>query len=240
MKIDKLIKKNKIVILTCYDFSFAGWLERNKCDALLVGDSLGIYIKGGNSTKNTLITDIVYHTKAVKRGVKSIPIIADMPFGSYSSKRLAKKNALKLIEAGADMVKIEGSKDVYETIDYLANFDISVCGHIGYTPQTVDKPLKKYHKKDLLVQAKSIEACGAKMIILSMAGDEADELITNNLKIPTISFRSSFKCNGAVEILYDLLGISNNSYVFKNPKFKNNSISSQALLQNFIQNIKEG
>ena len=135
MKLDKLIKKNKIVILTCYDFSFAGWLERNKCDALLVGDSLGIYIKGDNSTKNTLITDIVYHTKAVKRGVKSIPIIADMPFGSYSSKRLAKKNALKLIEAGADMVKIEGSKEIYETIDYLANFDISVCGHIGYTPQ---------------------------------------------------------------------------------------------------------
>jgi 3-methyl-2-oxobutanoate hydroxymethyltransferase len=117
---------------------------------------------------------------------------------------------------------------------------MSVCGHIGYTPQTVDKPLKKYHKKDLLVQAKSIEASGAKMIILSMTGDEVDELITNNVKIPTISFRSSFKCNGAVEILYDLLGISNNSYVFKNPKFKNNSISSQALLQNFIQNIKEG
>ena len=181
MKIDKLIKKNKIVILTCYDFSFAGWLERNQCDALLVGDSLGIYIKGDNSTKNTLITDIVYHTKAVKRGVKSIPIIADMPFGSYSSKRLAKKTALKLIEAGADMVKIEGSKEIYETIDYLATFDISVCGHIGYTPQTEDKPLKKYRTKDLLVQAKCLEACGAKMIFLSMAGDEADELITKNV-----------------------------------------------------------
>tara|TARA_Y100000748_G_C15366886_1_gene438080 strand:- start:65 stop:787 length:723 start_codon:yes stop_codon:yes gene_type:complete len=240
MKINKLIKKNKIVILTCYDFSFAGWLERNKCDALLVGDSLGIYIKGDNSTKNTLITDIVYHTKAVKSGVKSIPIIADMPLGSYSSKRLAKKNALKLIEAGADMIKIEGSKDVYETIDYLANYNINICGHIGYTPQTEDKPLKKYQTKDLLAQAKSLEACGAKMIVLSMTGDEADELITNNLKIPTISFRSSFKCNGAVEILHDLLGISNNSFVFKNSNFKKNNISSQALLQNFIQNIKEG
>ncbi len=240
MKINKLIKKNKIVILTCYDFSFAGWLERNKCDALLVGDSLGIYIKGDNSTKNTLITDIVYHTKAVKSGVKSIPIIADMPLGSYSSKRLAKKNALKLIEAGADMIKIEGSKDVYETIDYLANYNINICGHIGYTPQTEDKPLKKYQTKDLLAQAKSLEACGAKMIVLSMTGDEADELITNNLKIPTISFRSSFKCNGAVEILHDLLGISNNSFVFKNTNFKKNNISSQALLQNFIQNIKEG
>ena len=240
MKINKLIKKNKIVILTCYDFSFAGWLERNKCDALLVGDSLGIYIKGDNSTKNTLITDIVYHTKSVKSGVKSIPIIADMPLGSYSSKRLAKKNALKLIEAGADMIKIEGSKDVYETIDYLANYNINICGHIGYTPQTEDKPLKKYQTKDLLAQAKSLEACGAKMIVLSMTGDEADELITNNVNIPTISFRSSFKCNGAVEILYDLLGISNNSYVFKNPRLKVNNISSQALLQNFIQNIKEG
>ena len=78
------------------------------------------------------------------------------------------------------------------------------------------------------------------MIILSMAGDEADELITKNVKIPTISFRSSFKCNGAVEILYDLLDISNNSYVFKNPSSKKNNISSQALLQNFIRNIKEG
>ena len=172
MKIDNLIKKNKIVILTCYDASFARWLEKNKCDALLVGDSLGIYIKGETSTKNTLITDIVYHTKAVKSNIKSIPIIADMPFGSYSSKRLAKKNALKLIEAGADMIKVEGSKDVYGIIDYLANYNINVCGHIGYTPQTVDKPQKKYHAKDLLAQAKSIEACGAKMIVLSMTGDE--------------------------------------------------------------------
>tara|TARA_B100000035_G_C21036684_1_gene571409 strand:+ start:5216 stop:5938 length:723 start_codon:yes stop_codon:yes gene_type:complete len=239
MKIDNLIKKNNIVILTCYDSSFAGWLERNKCDALLVGDSLGIYIKGGNSTKSTIIADIIYHTKAVKSGVKSIPIISDMPFGSYSSKRLAKKNALKLIEAGADMIKIEGSKDVYEIVNYLASYNINVCGHIGYTPQTEDQPLKKYHNTDLLAQAKSLEACGAKMIVLSMTGDEADELITNNLNIPTISFRSSFKCNGSVEILHDLLGISNNAYVFKKPNIKNNNISLQALLQNFIQNIKE-
>lgn len=239
MKIDNLIKKNKIVILTCYDSSFARWLERNKCDALLVGDSLGIYIKGDNSTKNTTIADIVYHTKAVKSGVKSIPVIADMPFGSYSSKRLAKENALKLTEAGADMVKIEGSKGIYEIVDYLTNNNISVCGHIGYTPQTEDQPSKKYHIKDLLAQAKSLEACGAKMIVLSMTGNEADELITNNLNIPTVGFRSSLKCSGTVEILHDLLCISDDSYVFKNPSFKKNNISSQTLLQNFIQNIKE-
>ena len=239
MNIDKLIKKNKIVILTCYDASFAGWLEKNKCDALLVGDSLGIYVKGDTSTKNVLLSDILYHTRSVKKGIKSIPIIADMPLGSCISKQLAKKNAMALMEAGADMVKIEGDTDVYEIIDYLSSFNIKVCGHIGYTPQTIDKPSKKHSPNDLLAKAKSIEACGASMIVLSMTGEEADTLITSNMNIPTISFRSSSKCNGTVEILHDLLEISNNTSVLKRNKCKNSAASPQTLLQDFIKQIRK-
>ncbi len=239
MSIDKLIKKNKISIVTCYDSSFAGWLEKNHCDALLVGDSLGVYVKGENSTKNTLLDDVIYHTKAVKKGVKSIPIIADMPFGTYSSEKLAKKNAMKLIDAGADIVKIEGDTDIYNTIAHLTNSNINVCGHIGFTPQISEVLEKKYDAKKLLAKAKSIEACGAIMIILSMTGEDADDLITKNLSIPTISFRSSSKCTGEVEILYDLLNISDNSYSFKYKKKIQKKSSAEDLLKDFINTIKK-
>lgn len=239
MHINKLSQKNKLVIVSCYDSTFAKWLEKYKCDALLVGDSLGIYVNGSNSTKNVHIKDIEYHTRAVKSGVKSIPIIADMPYGSFTSKKIAKKNALKLIDAGADMVKIEGDIEVYHIIDHLTNCNIKVCGHIGYTPQTKEIPQKKYSAIDLLAKAKSIEACGASMLVLSMTGKLADELITKNISIPTIGFRSSLKCDGAVEILHDLIGISENKYVFKKFKVSNINESPKASLLNFIKKIRE-
>lgn len=236
-RIEKLQSKKKITIITCYDASFAGWLEKNKCDALLVGDSLGIYVKGEISTKTVLLDELLYHTKAVKSGAKSIPIISDMPYGTFNTKRMALQNASKIIDAGADMVKIEGDIEIYPIIDHLTEHGIRVCGHIGFTPQTIDKPKKHYDPKVFLAKAKSIEACGASMIVLSMMGERVDALITKNLNIPTISFRSSDSCDGCVEILHDLLGISSNSYVFKRNGIKKHNDSSEALVQKFLKKV---
>ena len=209
--LEKLFNKKNIVIITCYDATFASYLSNTNCDALLVGDSLGILIKGQTSTHKVKINDVVYHTKAVRQGASLIPIISDMPINSYNNKNIALKNAKLLIDAGADIVKIEGDNDILEIIKHLSINKIPVCGHIGYMPQ-----INKYHESlnnNLLDKAKNIEQAGAKMLVMSMTSEAEDKVITDKLTIPTISFRSSNFCNGEVELLYDLLGITKISFL---------------------------
>ena len=135
-----------------------------------------------------------------------MPIISDMPINSFSDKYMALKNAKLLINAGADMVKIEGENDILEVVKYLSINKILVCGHIGCMPQ-VNK-IKNLPNEDLLTKAKNLEEAGLKMLVMSMTSESDDQTITNQLSIPTISFRSSPFCNGEVEVLYDLIGIS--------------------------------
>tara|TARA_B110000037_G_C16990125_1_gene452754 strand:+ start:199 stop:921 length:723 start_codon:yes stop_codon:yes gene_type:complete len=204
--LNKLFNKKNIVIITCYDATFASFLSSAGCDALLVGDSLGVLIKGEPSTRQVKIDEVVYHTKAVRRGAPLIPIISDMPINSYLNKSLALNNAKLLVKAGADMVKIEGDNSILEIIKHLSKHKIKVCGHIGSMPQInkIQKPINK----SLLAKAKKLEDAGLKMIVMSMTSVTNDKNITRELSIPTISFRSSSSCNGEVELLYDLLGIS--------------------------------
>ena len=129
-----------------------------------------------------------------------------MPINTHDNKKMALKNAKLLIDAGADMVKIEGHDSVFEIIKHLTKNKIPVCGHIGYMPQIKTKLKTKNH--DLIKKAKNLEQAGIKMLVLSMTKPSEDKLITQNLKVPTISFRSSNFCNGKVEVLYDLIAVS--------------------------------
>jgi 3-methyl-2-oxobutanoate hydroxymethyltransferase len=202
----KLFSKKNIAIITCYDASFASFLSKTNCDALLVGDSLGILIKGQSSTLEVRMSDVLYHTESVRKGAPLMPIISDMPINSFSDKYMALKNAKLLINAGADMVKIEGENDIIDVVKHLSANKILVCGHIGCMPQ-VNK-IKNLQDADLLTKAKNLEEAGLKMLVMSMTSESDDQTITNQLSIPTISFRSSPFCNGEVEVLYDLIGIS--------------------------------
>ena len=206
----KLFSKENIAIITCYDASFSSYLSRTNCDALLVGDSLGVIIKGESSTLEVTMSEVIYHTKSVRNGAPLMPIISDMPINSFSNKNMALKNAKLLINAGADMVKIEGENNILEIVKHLSVNKILVCGHIGYMPQ-VNK-IKKLTNEDLLTKAKNLEEAGLKMLVMSMTSESDDQTITNQLSIPTISFRSSPFCNGEVEVLYDLLGITSASF----------------------------
>ena len=203
----KLFSKENIVIITCYDASFAYFLSKTDCDALLVGDSLGILIKGQTSTLEVKMSEILYHTESVRKGAPLMPIISDMPINSFADKDMALKNARMLIDAGADIVKIEGENGILEIVKYLSANKILVCGHIGSMPQVN----KKLPNEDLLIKAKNLEAAGLKMLVMSMTSESDDKTITNQLSIPTIGFRSSHFCNGEVELLYDLIGISSAS-----------------------------
>jgi 3-methyl-2-oxobutanoate hydroxymethyltransferase len=205
----KLFSKKNIAIITCYDASFASFLSKTNCDALLVGDSLGILIKGQSSTLEVRMSEVLYHTESVRKGAPLMPIISDMPINSFSDKYMALKNAKLLINAGADMVKIEGENDIIDVVKHLSANKILVCGHIGCMPQ-VNK-IKNLQHADLLTKAKNLEEAGLKMLVMSMTSESDDKIITNQLSIPTISFRSSHFCNGEVEVLYDLLGITSAS-----------------------------
>ena len=228
-KLENLIKRERLAIISCYDATFASMLASTEVDALLVGDSLGTRVKGGKDILNVTTNEISYHTRAVKNGANCLPIISDMPVHSYDTKSAALINAKKIIEAGADGVKIEGGKEIEDIVRHLTKEEIFTCGHIGFTPQTKNISEFKFKLDDLLEDAKILQDAGISMIVLSMLTSEASQALTAELDIPTISYKSSNKCSGRVEILYDLLGlkISNtlnptkkNSDNYKNFNFK--------------------
>jgi len=232
----KLFSKENIAIITCYDASFASFLSKTNCDALLVGDSLGVVIKGQASTLEVKMSEVLYHTESVRKGAPLMPIISDMPINSFSDKYMALKNAKLLINAGADMVKIEGENDIIDVVKHLSANKILVCGHIGCMPQV--SKIKNLPNEDLLTKAKNLEEAGLKMLVMSMTSESDDQTITNQLSIPTISFRSSPFCNGEVEVLYDLIGISS-SPVFSVQK-ETGKIEYLTILdkiENFIKKI---
>src|ERR1700688_3329827 len=135
----RLASARKLATLTCYDASFAAVLDLAEVDMLLVGDSLGMVIQGHDSTLPVTVADIAYHTRAVVRGASRAWIVADMPFGSYQqSPEQALANAVVLMQAGAQMVKLEGGLEMAATIAFLSERGIPVCGHIGLTPQHVN------------------------------------------------------------------------------------------------------
>ncbi len=130
-------KGEKITMLTCYDASFAALMDRCGVEMLLVGDSLGMVCQGHNSTLPVSLTDMAYHTASVARGNKTALLVADMPFGTYATPESAFKHAARLMQAGAQMVKIEGGAWLEGTIRFLTERAIPVCAHLGLTPQSV-------------------------------------------------------------------------------------------------------
>jgi len=235
-KLQKIIRKEKLAIISCYDATFASMLANTKVDALLVGDSLGTRVKGRKDNLNVSMDEILYHTRAVRNGANSLPIIADMPIKSYDKKSTALINAKKIINAGADAVKVEGGKEIEDIVRHLKKEKIFTCGHIGFTPQTKTISELKFNLNNLLEDAKILENAGISMIVLSMLNGEIDQAITAELDIPTISYKSSNECSGRVEILYDLLGlkISNALKPTKkiNANYKNFNFKS---IQDFIK-----
>ncbi|MCX7190838.1 MAG: 3-methyl-2-oxobutanoate hydroxymethyltransferase [Candidatus Methylopumilus sp.] len=235
----------KITILTCYDASFARLLESIEVDAILVGDSLGMFIKGEANTHDVSLSDMIYHTKAVSRGTKSSFIISDLPINTYETNDLAFKSALALIEAGAHMVKLEGGASLAPIVTHLKTKDIKVCGHIGYMPQSIknmnSNEIQRALEKTLgtiIEDAKALEKSGADMLVLSSVPEDVAKRITQEISIPTIGFHSGGTCDGDVFILYDLLMNSNTSQdlYLDNTASSNKNTDIKNLLLEFIKN----
>ncbi|MDY7540435.1 3-methyl-2-oxobutanoate hydroxymethyltransferase [Undibacterium sp. 5I1] len=205
---------NKITMLTCYDASFAALMDRCGVEILLVGDSLGMVCQGHNSTLPVTIQDIAYHTASVARGNKNALLVADMPFGSYATPESAFNNAVQLIQAGAQMVKLEGGDWLAPTIKFLTERAIPVCAHLGLTPQSVHQlggykvQGKTSAAADLLKSdALGLQAAGASLLVLEAIPAALGQEVTELLAIPTIGIGAGPDCSGQVLVMHDLLGV---------------------------------
>ena len=213
----------KLVMLTCYDASFARVLDDNGCDLILIGDSLGMVVQGHESTLPVTVDDIVYHTAAVARGARRALKIADFPFGSDGSPREAHVSAVRFIQAGASMVKLEGAGHKLDTIRYLVEREIPVCAHLGLTPQSVHRfgGFKVQGREDagaakLREDALAVADAGASLLVLEGVPAALAATITKASPIPTIGIGAGPSCDGQVLVLHDLLGLDTGH---RRPKF---------------------
>lgn len=206
----------RIGMLTCYDATFARLLDGAGVDVLLVGDSLGMVIQGEKTTLPVTMDQMIYHLKAVNRGVERAHVVGDMPFMSYqTSVDEAVRNAGRLVaEGGAESVKLEGGAEFTEVIEKIVRAGIPVMGHIGLTPQTVHKMggyviqgRDEEKAKKLLEDAKALEAAGCYSIVLEGIPTVVAGEISRQLSIPTIGIGAGVECDGQVLVIYDLLGM---------------------------------
>lgn len=209
-------ENKKISMLTAYDYSTAKIFDECNINGILIGDSLGMVVKGEEDTLSVTVDEIIYHTKAVKKGAKNALIVSDMPFLSYHvSAEQAVLNAGRLVkEGGAHAVKLEGGAHVIKQIEAIVNAQIPVMGHLGLTPQSVNafggfKVQGKNEEtvKKLIEDAKLIEKAGAFAIVLEGIPGKAAEIITNSISIPTIGIGAGKECDGQILVYQDMLGM---------------------------------
>ena len=205
----------KVVMFTCYDASFARLLDGAGVDSILIGDSLGNVIQGHDTTLPVTVADIAYHTGCVKSGSDHAFIIADMPFGSYQeSPEQAFRNAVTLMAAGAQMVKLEGGQEMAKTVKFLVDRGIPVCAHVGLTPQSVHAlgGYKVQGKGEAAAQklkddALAVQNAGATMIVLEAIPAVLATEVTALLNIITIGIGAGKDCSGQVMVLHDAFDI---------------------------------
>lgn len=239
----------KIAMLTGYDASFAALLERNGVDVILVGDSLGNVLQGQTSTLPVTLEHMVYHTACVARGCSRPLVITDMPFGTYQESPVqALSNAVKLMAAGAEMVKVEGGEYMAETVRFLVERGIPVCAHIGLTPQSVHQ-LGGYRVQGkgeagaarLKADAQALEQAGAALVVLEMVPAAlAAELTASLSSMATIGIGAGAQCDGQVLVLHDMLGV----YPGKKARFVRNFMDGAATIDEavagYVAAVKDG
>jgi 3-methyl-2-oxobutanoate hydroxymethyltransferase len=207
----------RLVCLTAYDFPTARIVDEAGIDIILVGDSLGNVVLGYGNTVPVTLDEILIHLKAVRRAVQRALLVADMPYGSFhTGADDAVRNALRLVkEGGAEAIKLEGGHKRVQLVKRLVDEEIAVMGHIGLTPQSINK-LGAYRvqgktaatARQLLDDARALEDAGAFAIVLEVVPREIASLISETISIPTIGIGAGAGCDIQVLVLHDMLGLS--------------------------------
>ena len=235
----------RLSMLTAYDYTFARLLDSAGVDGILVGDSMGMVIQGHPNSLPVTLDEIIYHTRCVARGVRRSLIVADLPFMSYQvSPEHALANAGRLIkEGGAHAVKLEGGVRSAASIAAVVKADIPVMGHIGLTPQSINRfggfRVQREEEK-LLDDAKAIEQAGAFAVVVECVPAKLALRITTSIKIPTIGIGAGAGCDGQILVTHDMLGLFEDI----RPKFvKQYADMGQELIQaveTYCAEVREG
>ena len=241
-------KREKIACITCYDASFAALTDEADVDVVLVGDSLGMVIQGHDTTVPVTMDDIVYHLRAVARGLNRPFLMADLPFMSYPSKEQALKNAVRLMQdGGAKMVKLESGAGQTEIVEFLSSHDIAVCAHLGLKPQSVHKTGgfrvqgRDESAADRMIRdAKALEAAGADIVLLECIPPALGKAVTKALHVPVIGIGAGPQVDGQILVIYDVLDITPG----RKPRFVRNFMAGAGnnlqALKNYVQAVKSG
>ena len=240
----------KIAVLTSYDASFTIQLEKAGVDVLLVGDSLGMVLQGHDTTLPVTLDDMVYHTSMVGRVRQCAYLVSDFSYQTYQTPQQALSNAQRLIDAGADMVKLEGGNEMLPVIRHLVENGIPVCGHLGLLPQSVEK-LGGYKvqgrdeddAQTIINDAIALTEAGIELLVLECIPMELAAKVTVAIDIPTIGIGAGVQCDGQVLVVYDMLGL----YPGKRPKFSKDFLIEQpegkgveAAFEAYVREVKEG
>jgi len=207
----------KITALTAYDFLVARYLDQVGIDIILVGDSLGNVFQGHETTLPVTVDDMIYHAKAVKRAVKNALIVVDMPFMSYqNSLDEAVRNCGRVMkEVGVGAVKLEGGAFIAEKVRHLVEIGIPVMGHLGLTPQAINRfgtyevrATQKAEADRLLMDAKTLQDAGVFSLVLEKIPSRLAKKVSAALDIPTIGIGAGPECDGQILVVYDMLGLT--------------------------------
>lgn len=247
--LDMKRKGVKIAMLTAYDFPTARLAEEAGVDVVLVGDSVAMTKLGYESTLPVTVEEMLHHTKAVKRGLSRALLVADMPYLSYEvDVKEAIRHAGRLLkEGGAHAVKVEGGMEVAPTIKELLKINVPVIGHLGLTPQAVNR-LGGYKvqgrspeaAEKILTEARILEGAGCCAVVLECVPADLAKEITKRLQIPTIGIGAGPHCDGQVLVFHDLLGLYDNL----TPKFVRRYASlgeeTRAAIGKYLDDIRSG
>ncbi|MBR9727722.1 3-methyl-2-oxobutanoate hydroxymethyltransferase [Shewanella intestini] len=237
----------KITALTAYDASFAGAFDNEGIDVLLVGDSMGMVLQGHSDTLPVTVDDIAYHTACVRRGIARSLLIADMPFMSYATAEQTLTNATTLMQAGANMVKVEGGEWLLESVEMLTQRGIPVCAHLGLTPQSVHvfggfkiQGRDSENAQRIMNEAKAMQQAGAQLLVLECIPAALATSISQELTIPVIGIGAGNGTDGQILVMHDVLGISS-GYI---PRFSKNYLSQtgdiRSAIKAYIEEVQQG
>lgn len=236
-------QQEKIAMLTAYDAAFAHWCGEAGCDVLLVGDSLGMVVQGHSSTLPVTLEQMHYHVEMVARGNHAgCWVIADMPFMADATLEQGLQAAQRLMQAGANMIKLEGGERVVPLVKALNQLGVPVCGHLGLLPQQVMKHgyRNPSDAEALIQQAQLLNEAGIDMLVLECVPAETAETLSKLLPQPVIGIGSGPDTDGQVLVLHDVLGLT----LGKAPSFSQNFMqgqpSIQAALAAYVNAVKTG
>jgi 3-methyl-2-oxobutanoate hydroxymethyltransferase len=235
-----------IAMLTCYDAAFAAVLDEAGVDVMLVGDSLGMVLGGASSTVPVTLDTMAYHVRCVAAGNRHAWVIGDLPFGSYHrSPAQALDSSVALMHAGAHMVKLEGGGWTAETVRFLTERGVPVCGHLGLTPQSVHalggwrvQGRDEAAAATLLAHAQELADAGAAMLVLELVPTALATQVTQRLPIPVIGIGAGNGCSGQVLVLHDMLGITRGKRLRFVRDFTDGAASVDAAVRRYVADVK--